>query len=253
MQATTSRDIAQDATELTDVDGLGTIVQGYRNYNFADADLRHLELDRFREVLSRRYQGRGGHVVTLFDGCHILNWAPENTVELDTAAFLDEGESNVPSNLLGGEPVFEAQVESHEISQSSSIDSVLAIMNNQGFSNVVKNIQDLCQLVEDDDEPPVSLEAVKNLAIFLLQEARDKPEAHIGYYSDGLLSADWDVHEGLLSLIFLKDQSIRLVITSTPSPIKDIPDVDKRRGEITMHRDRIGCVFNCMFETLMVV
>ena len=136
------------------------------------------------------------------------------------------------------------------IQPSVSIDDVLTILDLE-FPRAVESIRNVCQLAEDDeDEPPVSLESVKNLAMFMLREARDKPEAHIAYYPGGFLSADWEVYEGLLSLIFLEDQSIRLVITSTPPLIKNIPDVDKRRGTITMHRDRIGCVFNCMFKTL---
>ena len=168
--------------------------------------------------------------------------------------LLDEGVqgSHVGTILVGLNQPESSNVSfprDRNVQSSRSIEDVIIVMERYGLRDIVDKIRKVCQFVEEeDDDEPVSLESLKNLAIFMLREAHGKPEANIGYYAEGVLSADWDVHEGLLSLIFLKDASIRLVITSTPAPIKEIPDVDKRRGTLTMHRDRIGCVFNCMFN-----
>ena len=92
----------------------------------------------------------------------------------------------------------------------------------------------LGQLVEDDpDEPSMSIESLRGLALFLMSE-RQLPDPQIGVTPNGLAHIEWRLPpNGFLAMEFLPSGLIRFAAISAPAQ----PGLDRLSVNGTLPKD----------------
>ena len=100
----------------------------------------------------------------------------------------------------------------------ASCSSIIASLRQAGLDKVADRIGYLQSLVEDDpDEPPIALESLRQMALFLVSE-RQLGDPQIGVSPDGLMGAQWRTDDDdLVVMEFLADGLIRFAAISASS------------------------------------
>ena len=95
-----------------------------------------------------------------------------------------------------------------------------------GLDSAADRLSYLESLADDDpDEPPILLESLQHLALFLTSE-RHLGNPQIGVSPDGLLGAQWGAgNDAVVAMEFLTDGLIRFAAISAPVKC----DVEKQR------------------------
>ena len=103
-----------------------------------------------------------------------------------------------------------AEVEKHE--------EIIAGLRLVGLDEAANRLSYLESLADDDpDEPPMLLESLRHLALFLVSERRlGNPQ--IGISPDGLVGAQWySENDAVVAMEFLADGLIRFAAISAPA------------------------------------
>lgn len=102
-------------------------------------------------------------------------------------------------------------------SVANSCEEIVAELRQSGLSSAAERIVDLQQLLEEDpDEPEMSLESLRQLTLFLVEE-RQLPAPDIGVGPDGLLGISWRIPErGIIAMSFLASGLIQFAATCGP-------------------------------------
>ena len=100
----------------------------------------------------------------------------------------------------------------------ASCSSIIASLRQAGLDMVADRLGYLQSLVEDDpDEPPIALESLRQMALFLVSE-RQLGDPQIGVSPDGLMGAQWRTDDDdLVAMEFLADGLIRFAAISASS------------------------------------
>ena len=110
-------------------------------------------------------------------------------------------------------PAWQPQIES-----ASTHEEIIAVLRSFGLDAIADRLNYLRQLVEDDpDEPSMSIESLRALALFLMSE-RQLPDPRIGVTPDGLAQIEWRLPtNGILAMEFLSSGLIRFAAISVPA------------------------------------
>ena len=102
-------------------------------------------------------------------------------------------------------------------SVANSYKEIVAELYHSGLDSSAERIAYLRGLKEEDpEEPEMSLESLRQMALFLVEE-RHLPAPDIGVGPDGLLGIEWRVPErGLIAMNFLTSGLIRFAATCGP-------------------------------------
>lgn len=100
----------------------------------------------------------------------------------------------------------------------ASCSTIIASLRQAGLDMVADRLGYLQSLVEDDpDEPPIVLESLRQMALFLVSE-RQLGDPQIGVSPDGLMGAQWRTDDDdLIAMEFLADGLIRFAAISASS------------------------------------
>ena len=105
-----------------------------------------------------------------------------------------------------------------DIDTAGKPEEIIGVIKTLGCDAVADRLSYLCELVEEDpDEPPMELESLRAMALFLMSE-RKLPNPQIGVNPDGLVQIQWRVPSGgLLAMEFLPTGLIRFAAVSEPA------------------------------------
>ncbi len=104
------------------------------------------------------------------------------------------------------------------IATANAPKEIIAVLRLFGLDAIADRLSYLQQLVEDDpDEPSMSIESLRALALFLMSE-RQLPDPRIGVTPDGLAQIEWRFPtNGILAMEFLSSGLIRFAAISAPA------------------------------------
>lgn len=113
-------------------------------------------------------------------------------------------------------------------------EEIIAVLRLFDLNVIADRLGYLRQLVEDDpDEPSMSIESLKALALFLMSE-RQLPDPKIGVTPDGLAQIEWRFPtNGILAMEFLSSGLIRFAAISAPAQ----PGIERLSVNGTLHKD----------------
>lgn len=102
-------------------------------------------------------------------------------------------------------------------SVASSYKEIVAELKQSGLDSAAERIVELQGFIEEDpEEPEMSLESLRQMALFLVEE-RHLPAPDIGVGPDGLLGIEWRVPErGIIYMVFLTSGLIQFAATCGP-------------------------------------
>ena len=98
----------------------------------------------------------------------------------------------------------EQELQQHSVASAASREEVTALLRQSGLDAAADRLDYLQELIEEDpDEPEMSLDSLRQLALFLMEE-RQLPFPGIGMGPDGLLGISWRIPErGIIAMRFL--------------------------------------------------
>ena len=100
-------------------------------------------------------------------------------------------------------------------------DEIIAVLPLLGCRAIADRLDYLREISGDDDpdEPPMTLDSLRELALFLVSEPQwTDPE--IGISPDGVLQAEWRCRDGILAMKFLPAGFIRFAAVSRTTGIQ---------------------------------
>ena len=111
---------------------------------------------------------------------------------------------------------------------------IIAVLRLFRLDAIADRLGYLGQLAEDDpDEPSMSIESLRGLALFLMGERR-LPDPQIGVTPDGLAHIEWRFPpNGILAMEFLPSGLIRFAALSAPAQ----PGLDRLSVNGTLPKD----------------
>ena len=118
--------------------------------------------------------------------------------------------------------VIESTERQPQIENACTPEEIVDALRQFKLNAIADRLADLQKMVEDDpEEPPMQLESLRSLAIFLIREIhpRQLPEPGIGVTPDGLLEIAWSLppHNGMLAMDFLPAGQIQYTAISAPA------------------------------------
>lgn len=113
-----------------------------------------------------------------------------------------------------------------DIDTAGTPEEIIGVIKTLGRDAVADRLAYLRELVEEDPvEPPMDLESLRAMALFLMSE-RKLPDPQIGVDPDGIMQIQWRVpSDGLLAMEFLPKGLIRFAAVSEPAT----PGVERLR------------------------
>ena len=118
----------------------------------------------------------------------------------------------------------EQEIYQRSIANADSREEVTALLRQAGLDAAADRLDDLQELIEEDpDEPEMSLDSLRQLALFLMEE-RQLPFPGIGMGPDGLLGMSWRIPErGIVAMQFLPSGLVQFAAS------RDLNDPESRR------------------------
>ena len=125
---------------------------------------------------------------------------------------------------------------------------IATALEQSGHGAIAARLAHLHRLVDEDpEEPGISIESLRGLASFLLEEPQ-LPSPRLGVGPEGFVQAEWRVPEdGMLALKFLPSGFIRFAAVSAPAR----PGIERRRVNGTLPATDVADAVR-MFTDLLV-
>lgn len=97
----------------------------------------------------------------------------------------------------------EQEFQQRVIADAASLEEVTALLRKAGLNDAADRLDYLQELKDEDpDEPEMSLDSLRQLALFLMEE-KQLPHPGIGLCSDGRLEIAWHIPEnGIIAMRF---------------------------------------------------
>ena len=115
-----------------------------------------------------------------------------------------------PEYLAPNVSVLEA--DSRRLADASSVDGVLGVLRDCGYTALAEEIDELIsRLADEPDEPPPNADSLKLLARVAFGEGRLRAPRSLALTKEGYLHAEWYLGQAKLFMTFLPTAHIRVV------------------------------------------